>query len=242
MAMTVQAKRFYYRSRCHPVSGKTDKLRNKVFLNGIQLFQLLVYRESDRRECVEEISSPAIVVEQLLLIRFVKQLVQLTLPRNAFYVTLALCHFLCDYSGSETLILYDSLFRHLHRSPDDSYRRARKSLLRTELIKRFGKHLILVHGPHGESHFLESPASAQFRELIINSLNELAPWGVPCLDLQPDAAWEENDHQSELRRMHILLHPPCLQLHCRRLGIASPLDRLRLPRFRETTPGELDLN
>src|SRR6266480_6257486 len=66
-------------------------LRTKVSLREEHLLQLLVYAESDSWERGSEYgTSPYPLTDEDMVIRFIKHLVQITLKRNSFYVTLGL--------------------------------------------------------------------------------------------------------------------------------------------------------
>lgn len=242
-ASEVQVKRFYY--HCPGQSSeKSDQFRNKVTLDEAQLFQLLIYRASEPFEKSDETYRADSIDLELLVVRFVKQLVQLTLPRNAFYVLVGLGRILFDYTIAELTAIYDYLYSGSCRMRDDCYYRSRKALLMRELGQRFGNCLSVARGSRGERRFLAAQAPAGLQAAASRALSNFTPWNTPCLS-ESHHVWNESaagrriaesDHATELSRMHALLHPQCLERICSEVGLDAPSRRLRIPKLEIPRP------
>src|SRR5262249_32985862 len=173
---------------------------------------------------------------ELLVIRFVKELIQLTMRRNAFYVLIAMGRILHEFNTREVMMMHDYLYPKPDRIKDDCYYRSRKSLLIAELRQRFGPLLQRVRESRGEIRFLSSAESAKFGPVVARALTEFTLWRSPCLEAGRGIAGGTSfaltgDHETEIMRMHALVHPLCFQLLCSQLNLPSPASRLRVPDF-----------
>ena len=232
-----QERRQSYRARKH---------RNKVSMGKAQLLQGLIYRESEPHERRQEESASNVIslVEEDLVVRYIKHLVQVTVERNSFYVTLALCRLLYRYSTEETMAIYDFLTQDQACRREDYYYRSRKGLLMRELEARFRPLLRISRGPRGEEAFQCENGPYQRAALVEECLDRFTPWETECV-LPEDfhRRWEELpalrfdggdpdlEHQVELRRMHTILHPACFRRLTRSLGLDPPECRLAVPSF-----------
>jgi hypothetical protein len=231
-ALVAQDKRLYYRGG-KTTEPKSLELRSKVRLGEEQLLQLLIYEVSEWYEKAQEDASLEFFDAELLVIRFVKQLMQLTMRRNAFYVLIAVGRILFEFSTRELMILHDYLYPGPELIKDECYYRSRKSLLIAELSKRFGARLERRRESRGDIRFSAVEETGAFRAVAVRALTEFTLWGSPCLDAAHEGACFAitGDHETEIMRMHALVHPPCFQLLCSRLGLPSPALRLRVPKF-----------
>jgi hypothetical protein len=238
-ACDAQLKRVYYHVRGQPSSQKSDQFRSKVILDEPQLFQLLIYKSSEPLEKSDEVCARASIDRELLVVRFVKQLVQLTMSRNAFYVLVGIGRILFDYSTSELTAIEDYLYFNRPRIRDECYYRSRKALLMRELHHRFGNFLRIGRGLRGECRFLATQSSVDLRATVFHALRHFTPWNSRCLSGSNDV-WNGGsnerpiaglDHSGELSRMHALLHPQCLEKICQDVGLDLPDRRLRIPRL-----------
>lgn len=244
VAASTQGKRLYYRpARHHPRRETAAGVsRTKVSFGELHLLQRLIYAESERYEKEQEQAGAVGVLDQeKLLIHFIKHLVRITIKRNSFYVALGLSRLLHDYTTSETMEIYNVVVQDPERVKDDYYYRSRKGVLMQELKERFGEFLKMSRGPHGEVRFQAEPRPRRFAELIGECLSVFTPWGTPCLvpagynpvtDNIPSLSGGGNqEDQTELNRIHALLHPDCYQRLIYALGLLSPAERLEIPHF-----------
>ena len=109
-----QDRRFYYvpSGRKQSQGRSSHALRTKVSLREAHLLQLLIYAESEPWERYAEYGhSPYPLTDEDMVIRFIKHLVQVTLKRNSFYVSVGIGRVLYDYQTSEVRQIYDVLMQ-----------------------------------------------------------------------------------------------------------------------------------
>ncbi len=249
-AIAAQDKRLYYEA----------KSRNKVTLSEEHLLQRLVYIESEPYERARERSSDhSAIDEETLLVHFIKHLVRITMRRTSFYVTLGLSRVLHNYSTRETMEIYNIVVQDPGRVREDSYYRSRKGILISELKKRFGDLLSIRNGPHNETRFEVQNDSSRYLDLIRRCLTQFTPWFTPCVipeDFNPiehelphlsfRGSDPDEEHRTEVARMHAILHPSCYQhlingLRQRRmseLSYGNPEQKLQIPRFNLSQNGD----
>lgn len=250
-AAAKQDKRLYYQPTANALSRKYKQSgsRSKVLLSGPDLFQYLIYLESESHvssfKSPEEAPIPhAPVDEARLLIHFIKYLVMITLTRNSFYVTLGLTRLLYNYSTTESLLLHHLVMQTNERAKDESYWRARKAQLMRELKDRFGNLLSVTHVRSGEERFQTQEVSSPHAELVKECLRLFTPWSTTCplpgeFPLEKgrieSLAFRGNDpdaeHQVEVARMHAIIHPDCFERVVASLGFPAPAQRLEIPQF-----------
>ena len=183
VAATAQAKRLYYRPAGR-AAGRTEKnagFRTKVSLEELNLLQRLVFIESESRERETENAPDSLSTQDDMLVRFLKQLAQITIRRSSFYVTIGVARILHNYATSETMRIHDSLLRDPDRVKDPDYFRARKATLMQEIRNRFGRFLTVRHATRGEERFESRPPSHKSAELFEARLERFPPWSTPCL-------------------------------------------------------------
>ncbi|MEM7353638.1 MAG: hypothetical protein AAF657_22765 [Acidobacteriota bacterium] len=224
---------------------RPKKQRSKVALSSTHLLQYLVYRESEPFEKQQEENEHGQVIFATddLLIRYIKHLVQISLRRNSFYVTLALCKFLYDYSTEETMAIYDLVTQDAGCRHEAYYFRSRKAVMLRELETRFGTLLARSRGARGALQIQRSAATPQDAELVRECLNRFTPWNTRCVIPEGFDPWQElpdlccvpgtaeQDDRTEVNRIHAVLHPECLTRLTRALGLEPPENRLKIPRF-----------
>lgn len=226
--------------------------RRKVVMDRAQMLQQLVLEESERWERAEEQEEDASKLnEDLWIVRYVKHLVKISLDRNLFHVTVAICRLLYGYSTRESLAVHDRLVIDPLCALDEPYLRARKKLLIHELSIRFGQRLKTRRGPRGEVGFQGRVASRRQTTLVEETLTRLTPWHTRCAFFDTERCLQtvtaekgarrhglrcrgSPSADSEMQRIHQLLHPPCLLELTRELGLPRPETRLRLPHFGPT--------
>ena len=198
------------------------KVRSKITLRRVNLFQCLVLRESEKFERGQEESACAVPLDQEdMLVRYLAYLVRFSMEKSSFYVNLGLCRFVYDYSAGETEGLYNFVIQDSpDRYKDGEYFRKRKGTMKDDLQRRFGAHLNIVTGKRGEDHFQREEEPEQYCDLLKLCLSEFQPWEVSCClpprfnanddlpMLKPDPK-QHDDSDVELKRMHALLHPDC---------------------------------
>jgi hypothetical protein len=216
--------------------------RTKVSLGEWQMLQRLVYFTSEAGEREQEAGG---VAEAVLVMRYLKHLVYITVSRNSFFVALGLCRLLHNYSTAETAQIHELVVQDPDRGRDDSYYRRRKAQLMRELQARFGELLEVQRGMRGEERFQALPDAHGYLAWILEILREFTPWETRCdlpaafdphLDELPSLCFRGGDpdgeHEVEIRRLHALLHPDCFERMLTALRLAPPAERLEVPQFR----------
>ena len=231
VAVSAQDKRLYYRGRAGSASLKAGVFRRKVWMGETQLLQRLVAIESEPFEKKGETPGAPPLAPEEGIVRFVKHLFRITARRNSFYVGLGVGRVLHGYNTVETKAMYDTLAPESAAEKAEDYFRARKGVLMREIRERFGDALTVVRGAHGEERF-EAIEPTPYTALVADCLEWFTPWGTVCpatLPLLERAASEA--HESEMERMHVMLHPACLVRLVRHLGLADPVSSLQLPKL-----------
>lgn len=228
-AMSAQDKRLYY----HPTSGGDRERRSRVWLEEAQQLQRLVYVTCEPHERAREQGrlGDEVAVEDLV-VHLIKHLARITVRRNAFHVVLGICRLLYNYSTAETMDLHNLLVDRPEDVKDDSYYRARKTVLLREMAERFAGLITLVQQHRGEERFAPMAEPQRYLALVIDCLDRMAPWDTPCWpERRRGAAGGTPTEDLELRRIHAALHPDCLQRLVAALCLQPPQARLDLPRF-----------
>ena len=240
-----QDKRSYYRTSCRSrtLGSKVISPRTKVSLSKLHLLQRLVYVESEPHERQEEQRQSVRIDEERLITRYIKHLINITLMRNSFHVTLGVSRLLYNYTTAESMKLYDLIIQNPERAKDDAYWRERKARLMRELKDRFGQSIAVVRGPHGEERFQTREDSARYLDLVKQCLQMFTPWDTPCpLRGAGRAPGEiealtfrgsdpDEEHKIEVARMHAVIHPDCYERLVDGLGLDSSARRLKVPKF-----------
>jgi hypothetical protein len=249
VAAVAQDKRSYYKPGGRSPRPRSNRVRprTKISLSELHLLQRLVYVESEPYEQQEEERQGAAIDEESLITRYIKHLVNITLMRNSFHVTLGVSRLLYNYTTGESMQLYDLIMQDPERAKDDAYWRERKARLMRELKQRFGQSLTVVRGLHGEERFQTREDSARYLALVEQRLQMFTPWDTPCplpgsgpapnkiealtfRDTDPD-----EEHQIEVARMHAVIHPDCYERLVSGLSLDPPASRLEIPKFFHTS-------
>lgn len=223
--------------------SKSEGFNTRVSMTRQQLLQRLVYIESEPYEIEQERSGVGLD-ERVMLIRFIKHLVRITVRRNSFYVAIGLSRLLHDYNTPEAKTIYEWLIDDPVRYKDDfQYRRAKKILM-MELKGRFGDFLKTSQRQRGEERF-DSRSDAAGQAAAVECLNHFNLWEIGCepFDSRRNASrgsWFKliklgEQDQDELVRMHAVLHYECYERLAAELKLAAPKDRLDLPHFSLTS-------
>jgi len=113
-------------------------LRTKIWLSPEHTLQWLIYYQSNAWERPTERGDGLYVpTEEDMIVRFIKHLVQLTMYRSSFYVTLGVGRLLYTYMTPEVRRIYAELTKDEARYKDDAYLRRQKMKLMKEMLKRF---------------------------------------------------------------------------------------------------------
>jgi hypothetical protein len=230
VAAAAQEKRLYYRPK---VDTGSKSSRSKAVFNEAHLFQRLVLTETEPFEKELEGTYCDVPEHQArMAIHYVKHLVKATLKRNSFYVTLAFCRLLYNYTTPETMAIFEKLAPDEAEAKDDPYFRSRKGKLMGEIQERFGERIEVVQGPHGERKFKTLGDSAPFADVVVNALRIFAPWEIPGTETENARLLETPGDASEIERIRTIVHPEESHRFICKVGFAPPIERLEIPKFR----------
>src|SRR5687768_85264 len=198
-------------------------VRTKVSLREEHLLQVLIYVESEPWESSSEqgVGSHH-VTEEDMVIRFIKHLVEITVRRNSFYVTLGLGRLLYEYNTSQVRQMYDVLMQDHARFRDNSYLRRQKNLLIQELLHRFNRMIRTITTSQREERFQTQPTTAPLLQLVRECLIRFTPWDTACVFPEKDfdpvgkipalsftGSNPDDEAPVEITRIHTITHPDC---------------------------------
>ncbi|MFN0109509.1 MAG: hypothetical protein ACKVZH_11700 [Blastocatellia bacterium] len=245
LAVVTQDRRYYYIPQGSSRQlGHTSGTRSKVNFSELHLLQRLIFDETESYEKEQEQSG---FDDRRLLIHFLKHLVRITVKRNSFYVSLGVTRLLHRYSITEAIATHGVVMQDPNRAKDNYYWRSRKAQLMQEVKSRFGDLLQLTRGAYGEERFSPRPDQARYADFVTHCLQQFMPWEtecplppgacpadgrIPALEFNGDDPDEE--HRTEVARMHAVLHPTCFERLLAELKFDSPAIRLDLPEFFHT--------
>jgi hypothetical protein len=215
--------------------------RTKVSLGEWQMLQRLVYFATEPEERGQEERG---VPEDALLAHYIKHLVYITGRRNSFFVALGLSRLLHNYTTAETARIHELVTQDPDHGRDDSYYRRRKAQLMRELQERFGGLLAVQRGARGEERFQSLPDAQGYLAWVRECLCEFTPWETHCnlpaafdphTDELPSLCFRgadpDGEHEVEIRRMYVLLHPDCFEWLLSALRLDKPAEHLEVPEF-----------
>lgn len=206
------------------------------------ILQWLICVEANPYEKQQEDSGE--ITAEIMVIRFIKCLVETTTALSSFYVNVGLQRILHSYNISETQQLYEIVTdRHLGA---DAYRRA-KSRLMGKLQERFGNFLRTAESRFGEMRFIAEQQQNLWTEVVDECLQKFTPWSTQgaCLvppqfhsprDILPRllsgiGARQADSNLIETNRFHAFLHPVCFGRLANAVGLEPPHRKLSLPQF-----------
>jgi hypothetical protein len=240
VASNAQFKRYYYTPTGRAETSRAT--RSRVSLNDLQLLQRLVFVESENFERENEQSKTT--SEKNLLIHFIKHLVRISLKRNSFYVTLAVSRILHNYGTADAMEIYNIVVQDPERVHDDYYYRSRKGVLMKELKSRFDGFLEIVKGNRGEERFNYQTNAENLTEIARECLKFFMPWNSNCVipekfnpftDIIKPFYFDKNDpdeeHLTEVNRIHAALHPVCFSRLTEALKLPLPIEKMEIPKF-----------
>lgn len=235
-ASNAQFKRYYYNPTGRAENSRAA--RSRVSLNDLQLLQRLVFVESEVFERENE------KCEQNLLKFFIKHLVRISLKRNSFYVALGVSRILHNYGTADAMEIYNVIVQDPERVHDDYYYRSRKGVLMKELKARFGKILQIIKVNRGEERFDAKNDNENLRETAYDSLKTFIPWNSSCAipdKFNPfndiikafyfDKKDPDEEHRTEVNRIHAALDPECFLRLTNALKLPSSEEKMEIPKF-----------
>jgi len=237
-----EKRRFYWRYNhaCQPIRRITHQ--------ELDAFQWLIMLESEPCERAQEQQGSHSLRD--MVVRYIKHLVQITMPMSSFYVCVGMNRLLYSYSTSETQSAFELI---TERFPGaDQYRRAKK-MLTSQLRERFGERVETIKTRHGEIRFRTLEDQRHWHGLVQECLAMFSPWSTeglcehfrPQVDDVPrsclpatNGATAGPDAQETIF-CHMFIEPVCRENLSAVLSFSSPEARLALPRFamKEETRG-----
>lgn len=209
----LEAARERQEKRAH-CSARSYKLR----LSTPHLLHKLVLIESERAERATE--RDGTMTDRDLILRYVKQLILLSVEHNAFYATLAVARVLYAYTTAEAMDLYGAVQDEEPAVKEPYYYRSRRQRILAILLDRFGPRLQFVRASRGERQLLTVAPCEEMQLEIEYALERLVPWRDGC-----------QASEDPMSRLHMLFHPPCFAALAAQLGLDPPAARLRVPQF-----------
>ena len=214
----------------------------KVSKKDSDILQWLTYVEANPYEKQQEDAGE--ITAEILVIRFIKSLVEITTALSSFYLNVGLQRILRSYDTSETQRLYEIVTdRHLSAN---EYRRA-KAFLMTKLQERFGSLLQTVDVRFGEIRFAAVQQQDLWTVMVDECLQEFTPWSTQGACLIPPefhsvhhvlptllsgaGARKAAYDLIETNRIHAFLDPICFRRLTNAVGVDSPEQRLSVPEF-----------
>jgi hypothetical protein len=186
--------------------------RYKLGLEGPQLFQQLLYETSSSREVASPADEDA--EESLLIGRYLQHVLAECLGRGAAWVAVGIGQLLFAYTASE---VDDFVGRKFDRQQ-------KKRSLMTILRRRFPDLKEVKKGRQDETHFDARADQQRYTLMIWSMLRALTPW----LEHENQLAPYE---RREWRRCREFIEPDAFERLVRAKGLASPKERLRVPRL-----------
>jgi hypothetical protein len=229
-----EKRRFYWRYNhaCQPIRRITHQ--------ELDAFQWLIMLESEPCERAQE--QRGIHSLRDMVVRYIKHLVQITMPMSSFYVCVGMNRLLYSYSTSETQSAFELI---TDRFPGaDQYRRAKK-MLTSQMQERFGERVETIKTRHGEIRFKTLEDQGPWHGLVNECLAMFSPWSteglcehfMPKMDDMsrscPPPAEESTagPDAQETIFCHMFIEPVCRENLSAALSFSSPEARLALPRF-----------
>ncbi|HLJ27836.1 MAG TPA: hypothetical protein VKY85_14080 [Candidatus Angelobacter sp.] len=239
-----EKKRAYWREK---------SLKRKItrIIRGEQdMLQWLVYLESTRYEKQQE--SAGNQTMRAMVIRYIKNLAQITTAMSSFYVNVGLQRLLYNYRTPEAKRAYEWL---TDLYPNAEAYRTVKATLINQIKGRFGDGLNICQAERGERRFESVEHQDRWEDLVKHCLKFFVPWSTrqTCLtagfdgfladspaprkryrEIAPDAR--------EIGWSHAFIHPPCYEQLTTKVGLGSPSQRLAVPRFQNVILREDNLD
>ena len=231
-----EQKRVYWRDK--HLKGKITRIARQ----NNDALQWLIYFESEGHEKQQEQSGERTL--DVMIIRYIKHLLQISTPMSAFYVSVGLQRLLYNYNTSEVQRMYEWMTEHYPGAQE--YRRVKGALM-SQLQDRFADAIQTIRTTHGELRFeaLENPKD--WAGLVDECLRAFRPWSTRQASERLNDADAMSQAQFDIfvRKMqaeidqdkvetyccHAFIDPYCSHQITRKLGLDPPRQRLAVPRF-----------
>jgi hypothetical protein len=204
--------------------------------------QWLIYFESEGYEKQQEQSEEQTV--RVMIIRYIKHLLQISTPMSAFYVSVGLHRLLYNYDRPEVQRMYEWMTEHYPGAQE--YRRVKGALM-IQLQERFADAIQIIRTTHGELRFETLENQESWADVIDECLRVFRPWstshaseGLNDANVIAEAPFdlfvrkmqaEIDPDKIETYHCHAFIDPYCHQQITRKLGLDPPRQRLAVPRF-----------
>lgn len=227
----------------------------RVKLNKVLMLDKMVYTKVREHEPVSLRADGGggglQVDERTMIVRYISEIVSDSLNRDSFYLAIGLLRILFNYETEEVRKVCEVLIQNPDVPDADSCRRKKSGLMK-KLQERFNGSLEIIEvGGQREQRFRAHVDSSRFIELVQECLNIFTPRKPGCFHLPPQfdplnhviaQLQNPNGHKShslERLRMHMLIHPPCLEPILNSLKFLAHARRLEIPLFQINNEGSV---
>jgi hypothetical protein len=224
--------------------------RNRVTAEEIPLFQRCLYERSIEYEIFQEIEhreGRLELTQEQVVPRLIEQVIVLGFY-NTFKMTVGVSQILHNYDPAETLRIYECLVQYTRNEKQLADVRRQKSKTMDLLDRRFGNFLTKDERFKKERWYKPMVHQENHSGIVNHWLNRLKPLAdsssngcivpAPTSTLHvniPELLFKDSDPNNEqpyeMRRMHVLLHPPCFSRLARALELPDPEERRNIPEF-----------
>jgi hypothetical protein len=240
-----ERRRIYWRT------GSTKQRFRRITRDEQDTLQWLIYLESEKYERQQEQQDR--LSHRCLGVRYVKSIMQMTSSMSSFYVAVGLHRILHSYSTPDIQAAYELFTGDFAGA--EKYRRV-KRLLMQKLATRFAEFLTIRQWDNQELRFDTDENQQEWAGLVAQCLEMFTPWstGNACLPLSRSRAalldeflmavggWnaQSGADRREMRRCHILVHPPCFDQLTRTLRLDPVAAKLAMPKFKMGENGSFE--
>jgi hypothetical protein len=223
--------------------------RNRVTAEEIPLFQRCLYECSQEYEMIQETDREGRLelTQEQMIPRLIEQVVLIG-SYNSFYMTVGVSQVLHNYVPEETMRIYECLVQYMRDEKELWDVRRQKSRTMDILDGRFEGLLIKDERSKKERWYKPMDHQESYEHLVEGWLDRLKPLvssnaqhcvvpiptsthHVSIPELLFDANDPNDEQPYEMRRMHVLLHPPCFSRVAIALGLSDPKERRNIPEF-----------
>lgn len=200
---------------------RSRPIRRTLKLNERQLLQWLVYLHSESWERETERGEGLyLATEEDMIVRYLKNLVFITLRLGSFYVSLAIGQLLHQFDRRQTRLFYDILTQSdSARMKDMGYIGKQRLELLRRICERFDGMIHTTKTPRGERQIVTQPTTQSIFQLAYECLRLFTPWETACIiesgfdvtdipGLYFSGADIDED-RIEMNRIHTVMDPDC---------------------------------
>jgi hypothetical protein len=200
---------------------RSRPIRRTLKLNERQMLQWLVYQHSESWEReAEKGEGLYLPTEEDMIVRYLKQLVFITLRLGSFYVSLALGQLLHQFDRRQTRLFYDILTQSdSARMKEMGYIGKQRLELLRRICQRFDGMIQTTKTPRGERQIITQPTTQSIFKLVEECLGRFTPWETACIiesgfdvtdipGLYFSGADIDED-RIEMDRIHTVVDPDC---------------------------------